>query len=151
LRAPAERLRRNTLGQSRLWAYGISGDLPILVVFVTDSQGLNLVRELLVAHTYWRLRGFKADLVILNREPASYEQPLHQQLLRLVEAHSLHTGHRSARRRVPPQADQIPEEDLNLILTVAQAAGHVRGPLSKQLGVPPRANPYPPPLRLRNH
>ena len=28
LRAPVVRLRRNALGQSRLWAYGISGDLP---------------------------------------------------------------------------------------------------------------------------
>ena len=82
LRAPVERLRRNVLGQSRLWAYGISGDLPVAAVSVTDSEGLALARELLVAHTYWRLRGLKADLVILNREPANYEQPLHHQLLR---------------------------------------------------------------------
>ena len=58
-RAPVERLRRNVLGQSRLWAYGISGDLPIAVVSVTDSQGLALAREVLVAHTYWRLRGLQ--------------------------------------------------------------------------------------------
>ena len=77
-------------------------------------------RELLVAHTYWRLRGFKADLVILNREPASYEQPLHQQLLRLVEAHSLHTGVDQPGGVFLRKADQMPEEDLNLILTVAR-------------------------------
>ena len=108
------------LGQSRLWAYGISGDLPLAAVSVNDSQGLGLVRELLVAHTYWRLHGFKADLVILNREPASYDQPLHQQLLRLVEAHSLHTGVDQPGGVFLRKADHMPEEDLNLILTVAQ-------------------------------
>ncbi len=56
LRAPVERLRRNVQGQSKLWAYGISGDLPLAAVSVNDSQGLALVRELLIAHTYWRLR-----------------------------------------------------------------------------------------------
>ncbi len=150
LRAPSERLRRNTLGQSRLWAYGISGDLPLLVVLAADSQGLSLVRELLVAHTYWRLHGFKADLVILNREPASYDQPLHQQLLRLAEAHSLHTGLDQPGGVFLRKADQIPEPDLNLILCVAQASlGIIRGPLSRQLGAPAEANLYPSLLPLR--
>ena len=67
LRAPAERLRSNTQTQSKLWAHGISGDLPLAAVWVENPQGLPLVRELLVAHTYWRLRGFTADLVILNQ------------------------------------------------------------------------------------
>jgi cyclic beta-1,2-glucan glucanotransferase len=150
LRAPVERLRRNILGQSRLWAYGISGDLPVAAVSITDSQGLNLARELLVAHTYWRLRGLKADLVILNREPASYEQPLHHQLLRLVEAHSLHTGVDQPGGVFLRKADQMPEEDVNLILTVAQATlGTIRGPLSKQLGSSAEGISLPPPLQLR--
>jgi cyclic beta-1,2-glucan synthetase len=147
LRAPVERLRRNVLGQSRLWAYGISGDWPMVAVSVTDSQGLDLAREMLVAHTYWRLRGFKADLVILNREPASYDQPLHLQLKRLAEAHSLHTGLDQPGGVFLRKADQIPEEDLNLILTVAQVTlGSIRGPLSKQLGGSAEVTLLPPPL-----
>jgi len=147
LRAPVERLRRNVLGQSSLWAYGISGDLPIAAVSVADSQGLALAREMLVAHTYWRLRGFKADLVILNREPASYDQPLHEQLKRLVEAHSLHTGIDKPGGVFLRKADQIPEEDLNLILTAAQVTvGSIRGPLSKQLGGSGEVTLLPPPL-----
>lgn len=142
LRAPLERLRRNVLGQSRLWAYGISGDLPLVAVSVADSQGLNLARELLVAHTYWALRGFKADLVILNHEPMSYEQPIHQQLQRLVEAHSLHTGVDQPGGVFLRRADNIPGDDLNLILTVAQVAlGPIRGQLSKQLSTPPSGVP----------
>ena len=148
-RAPVERLRRNVLGQSRLWAYGISGDLPIAAVSVTDSQGLVLTREVLIAHTYWRLRGLKADLVILNREPASYEQPLHIQLMRLVEAHSLHTGTDQPGGVFLRRADQIPEDDLNLILTVAQATlGTIRGPLSTQFSTG-EGTPLPPLLPVR--
>ncbi len=150
LRAPAERLRRNTLGQSRLWAYGISGDWPLVAVFAGDSQGLDLVREVLVAHTYWRLQGFKADLVILNREPASYDQPLHQQLLRLVETHTLHTGVDQPGGVFLRKVDQIPEQELNLILCVARATlGVVRGPLSRQLGIPSEGILYPPPLQVK--
>ncbi|MFN0101070.1 MAG: GH36-type glycosyl hydrolase domain-containing protein [Bryobacteraceae bacterium] len=150
LRAPAERLRRNVQTQSKLWAHGISGDLPLVVVWIDDSQDLTLMRELLVAHTYWRLRGFHSDLVILNREPASYEQPLHQQLLRLVESHSLHTGAPQAGAVFLRKADQMTEEDLNLILTVAQAAmGAARGTLSKQLSSPPEGIALPPPLRIK--
>ena len=150
LRAPVERLRRNMLGQSRLWAHGISGDLPLAAVSVNDSQGLGLVRELLVAHTYWRLHGLKADLVILNREPASYDQPLHQQLLRLVEAHSLHTGVDQPGGVFLRKSDHISEEDLNLILTVAQATlGTLRGQLSKQLSSPPEGGSLPPQLQVR--
>jgi cyclic beta-1,2-glucan synthetase len=88
----AERIARNRLGQSGLWALGISGDLPILSLTITDDRGLNLVRELLQSHTYWRMRGFRADLVILNQETPSYDTPLRQQLQRLIEAHSIETG-----------------------------------------------------------
>ncbi|MBI1895791.1 MAG: hypothetical protein HYS04_04520 [Acidobacteria bacterium] len=151
MRAPAERLRQNRLGQSRLWTYGISGDLPIVAVLVANEQVLNLVREVLVAHAYWRLRGFKADLVILNREPASYEQPLHQQLRRLVEAHSSHTGVDQPGGVFLRNANQIPEEDLNLILTAAAATlGIVPGRLSSQLVSPSEGTPLPPPLQVKS-
>jgi cellobiose phosphorylase len=150
LRAPAERLRRNILGQSRLWAYGISGDLPLAVVSVADSQGLALAREVLIAHTYWRLHGLKVDLVILNREPASYERPLYYELLRLAEAHSLHTGIDQPGGVFLRNTDQIPEEDINLILAAAQATlGMARGLLSKQLGSSPESTPLPPPLAMK--
>ncbi len=150
LRAPAERLRRNELTQSRLWVHGISGDLPIAVVSVDDSQGLSFVREMLAAHTYWHLHGFKADLIILNREPASYEQPLHQQLLRLAEAHSLHTGMHAPGGVFVFRTDQLPEAEVNLILCTAQVALSAgRGTLSKQLSSPPEGFQLPPQLLVK--
>ena len=35
---------------------------PCSAVIVGDPRGMPLVRELLLAHTYWRMRGFRADL-----------------------------------------------------------------------------------------
>ena len=55
LRAPADVLAANELGQSSLWAHGISGDLPILLVRVVDEE-LGIVRQALEAQEYWRLR-----------------------------------------------------------------------------------------------
>ncbi|MEO8372082.1 MAG: glycosyl hydrolase family 65 protein, partial [Candidatus Solibacter sp.] len=148
LRAPAERLRNNRQPQSKLWAHGISGDLPIATVWVDDPQGLPLVRELLVAQTYWRLRGFTADLVILNSEPASYDQPLHQQLLRMVESHSLHTAGKPSGGVFLLKTDQMSQDDLNLILAVSQATmGAVSGTLAKQLTLPPEGASLPPLLQ----
>jgi len=92
LRPSAARLAQNHLGQSALWALGISGDLPILTVTVADSTGLPLVHDVLAAHAYWRLRGFRADLVILNQESVGYDRPLHQQLQRQIDAYSRDAG-----------------------------------------------------------
>ena len=66
LRAEPATLAANTRGQPGLWAYGISGDYPILLVRIAEEEGLAVVQELLQAHAYWRKRGLKIDLVILN-------------------------------------------------------------------------------------
>src|SRR5262249_7663909 len=88
LRASEDRLSKNNLGQSSLWAHGISGDLPMLAVTAADSRALPLVRELLIAHAYWLARGFQADLIILNQETPSYEKPLQRQIERQIGAHA---------------------------------------------------------------
>ncbi len=84
LRAAAATLAANTRGQPGLWAYGISGDFPILLVRIAAEEGLGLVQELLQAHTYWRKRGLKIDLVILNQREAGYNQDLRDQIQRLL-------------------------------------------------------------------
>ena len=80
-----EAIERNRCGQRDLWKYGISGDLPILVVRLTDETGLPLVAELLTAHEYLRIKGLVFDLVILNEHATSYLQDLQDELLRLIE------------------------------------------------------------------
>ena len=72
LRASPDTLAANELGQAGLWAHGISGDLPILLVRVDGNDGAPLVRQVLQAQEYWRLKGLRADVVILNEHPVGY-------------------------------------------------------------------------------
>ena len=84
LRAAPATLAANTRGQPALWAYGISGDYPILLVRIDAEEGLGVIQELLQAHAYWRKRGLKIDLVILNQRQAGYNQELRDQIHRLL-------------------------------------------------------------------
>ncbi|MDP3695389.1 MAG: hypothetical protein Q8R42_04690, partial [Desulfocapsaceae bacterium] len=88
LRAPAERLEENRKGQAGLWPYAISGDLPLVLITIGAAREISLVRQLLQAHTYWRMHGFSTDLVILNEEAASYERPLQERLEQLIQTHA---------------------------------------------------------------
>jgi cyclic beta-1,2-glucan synthetase len=80
LRAPDAQRRTATGGQSALWSQGISGDWPIVLATIREPAGLASVRQLLVAHRYWRTKGVRSDLVILNTRRHSYAQDLHDQL-----------------------------------------------------------------------
>lgn len=86
------RLLQWTSAQAGLWAYGISGDWPMALVTIGEAREVNLVRQMLQAHTYWRRHGLMADLVILNEEAGGYEQPLRERLEGLIQSHSLVTG-----------------------------------------------------------
>jgi cyclic beta-1,2-glucan synthetase len=145
LRPPADRLARNRLGQQSLWAYGISGDLPMLVVTLSDARNIALVREVLLAHAYWRLRGFRADLIIFNQESPSYDQPLQLEILRQVEAHASDAGVDRPGGVFLRDWHAMPDEHRTLILAAASIvlSGN-RGPLQQQLAQAAEGLPLPP-------
>ncbi len=87
LRCEPQLLLQNRLQQSGLWRLSISGDLPIVLVSITDLLHLKLVRELLKAHEYLRHRNVFFDLVIINEHGDGYLQNVStgmEQLLRSV-------------------------------------------------------------------
>jgi cellobiose phosphorylase len=147
LRPPAERLRQNILGQERLWAYGISGDLPILLASISDTQDIDMIRQLLIAHNYLRARGLKADLLVINEETGGYMQPLMEQLRKVIQAHSQFTGIDQPGGVFLRTAEQIPEPDLTLLLATARAVlVAARGTLAQLLGAPVETFKQPPPF-----
>ena len=109
-----EVLARSTLGQEGLWGHGVSGDVPILLVRVVSDANLPLVRQVLQAQEYWRLKGLSADVVILNEHPVSYLDEVHAQLAALLDDGPWRTwqhkrggayllrGDRMVRGRAPP-------------------------------------------------
>jgi cyclic beta-1,2-glucan synthetase len=106
-----EAIAQNTRGQRDLWKYGISGDLPILLVRVTDGTHVPLVAELLKAHEYLRLKGLAFDLVVLNEHPASYLQLLQEEIQRLVEHSPEHPWLDRSGGVFLRRADLMPAED----------------------------------------
>ncbi len=75
-----------------LWRLGISGDRPIVLAFVGQSQGLGLLRSLAQALRLWAWGGVPVDLVVVNAEPASYLMALHRDLAALRERHLADAG-----------------------------------------------------------
>ena len=65
MRAPVDVLALNQQGQSGLWRFAISGDLPIVLLSVGDTGHMDCVRRLVQAHAYWCLHGVASDLIIL--------------------------------------------------------------------------------------
>ena len=67
-----------------LWSYSISGDLPIVLLQIQDIANMELVRQMVQAHAYWRLKGLMVDLVIWNEDYGGYRQALQNELLSLI-------------------------------------------------------------------
>ncbi|HSW40919.1 MAG TPA: glucoamylase family protein [Patescibacteria group bacterium] len=124
LRPSAGLLARNERGAAGLWGHGISGDLPIVLVRIDAAEDLDIVRQLLRAHEYWRLKLLDVDLVILNEHGPTYAQDLHDSLETLVRtsqstlAHASHPGH--GRVHIL-RGEQLSTEDRTLLQAAARA------------------------------
>ncbi|WP_081669204.1 GH36-type glycosyl hydrolase domain-containing protein [Photobacterium halotolerans] len=93
LRADASILIQNRRGQAGLWGYSISGDLPIVLLRISDISNMKLVNQLIQCHAYWRLKGLAVDLVIWNEDNVGYRKQIQDQILGLIatctEAHEI--------------------------------------------------------------
>ena len=149
LRADASILLRNRRGQSGLWSYAISGDLPIVLCQIRDPANIEIVRQLVQAHAYWRLKGLAVDLVIWNEDHAGYRQLLQEQIMGLIAAGiEAHVMDRPGGIFVRP-GDQISTEDRVLLQTVARAIiSDDSGTLAEQVNRHPRAEVRIPRLKL---
>lgn len=137
LRAPQRTIERGLQPASALWAHGISGDRPIILVRIEEEEDLKFIAEVLRAHEYWQRKTLFVDLVILNDKTASYVQELQsslQSLIRISEARRQHhTGGSEGKIFILRRTDMTAEARLAL-----QAAARVelvsrRGTLIEQL------------------
>ncbi len=134
LRADASLLLRNRRGQSGLWGYAISGDLPIVLLHISDAASIDLVRQMVQAHAWWRLKGLAVDLVIWNEERDVYRQRLQEQILGLISSSiESHVVDRPGGIFVR-QAEHIAADDRVLLQAVARAIINDRhGTLAQQV------------------
>jgi len=133
-RATASVLRANRRGQSGLWSYSISGDAPLVVLHISDIKNIDLVRQLIQAHSYWRMKGLVAELVIVNEDLSVYRQPLQDEITTLIssgiEAQMLDKPGGIFVRRL----EQIPQEDRVMLQALARIVfSDEDGTLAEQL------------------
>ena len=134
LRAGGPLLASNRRSQSGLWGQGLSGDLPIVLVQIGDLANIQLVRQMVLAHAYWRQKGLALDLVIWNEDQAGYRQQLQDMIVGIVTS-----GSEAALLDRPGgifvrPAQQLSEEDRVLTLSVARLVlSDSQGTLAEQL------------------
>ena len=119
-RAAPSIIARNQLGQSGLWRFGISGDLPIVLVRIGDVNRIDLVKQALQAHAYWRIKGLAADLVILNEDFSGYRAVLQDQIMGLINAGPEAQVIDKPGGVFVRRAEELSEEDRVLFQTVAR-------------------------------
>jgi cellobiose phosphorylase len=119
-RANSGILTRNRRGQSGLWGYGISGDLPIVLVRIRDSTRLDLVRQAVQAHAYWRMKGLPVDLVIWNEDDSVYRQSLQDTIMDVIAASPEASLIDKPGGVFVRRGEQMSEEDRALLQTVAR-------------------------------
>lgn len=69
-------LAHNSLNQTNLWRFSITGDYPIILVTVHETEALNLVKEIIKAYEFYKSRAIFVDIVVVNMEKMSIRQLL---------------------------------------------------------------------------
>jgi cyclic beta-1,2-glucan synthetase len=121
-------------GPPTLWTQGISGDLPIVLVRIDEAEDVEIVRQLLRAHEYWRMKRLAVDLVILNERPPSYSSDLQAVLESALRARPQPDVEPTRGSVFVLRAEQVPVEVRNVLQAVARAVLlSRRGSLSEQV------------------
>ncbi len=137
LRAPADALAANRLGQPGLWKFSISGDDPIVLVRVRNEEDSSLVLELLKAHAYWRSYDLQIDLVLLNLHDTGYNNELHNYLYRLLQSTGAELWLNRRGGVYLLRAELLSAEERILLEVAARAIlDSSRGSLGQQLNLP---------------
>ncbi|MPV57866.1 glycosyl transferase [Burkholderia sp. HI2761] len=153
-RAPSEAITRGAGVQSGLWPQAISGDLPIVLLRISDVEDIAQVRQLLKAHEYWRMKRLAVDLVIVNERASSYIQELQTAIETAVRSSQTRPrfGEELAQGAVYTlRADLISVDTRALLQSIARVALTARrGSIATQFARMPQAQDETPALRRQS-
>src|SRR5699024_2768681 len=62
----SEKLNKREYRQSDLWKYGISGDIPIILVKIQNVNDIYCIKEILKAYEFFKTKNIKTEVVILD-------------------------------------------------------------------------------------
>jgi len=119
-RANRSIIAKNTQGQPSLWKYGISGDLPIVLVTLGKIDHMDVLYDVLKAQEYWRLMDMRVDLVIVSDEIYSYSLPLFTLISDIVLSGQTHALMEIPKDIFLLEGNKVLPDDLALLYAVAR-------------------------------
>jgi cyclic beta-1,2-glucan synthetase len=133
-RADSQTLLSNRKKQADLWAYGISGDFPLIIFRINETSQLKHVKLLLKAHTFWRKRGIESELLIINEHAPGYIDEVQEAIQVAIESSMEREVFNRRGGIFIYKADKIQAEAFALLLSVAHVVWNKQLPkLSKIL------------------
>ena len=110
-----EKLPKDKYKQSELWKYGISGDLPIILVKIKDSNDAHVVKEVLKAYEFFRTKNLETELIILDEEKHSYENYVREDVENIIQNSQIAYLKNIRAGIFEISKNEISKDDLNLL------------------------------------
>ena len=120
-RAGERKLRENRGKQHDLWAYGISGDFPLIVFRIQEMDQIKSVKTLLKAHNFWRMKGVETELLIINDHAPGYIDEIQEAILQAIQNSPARDMVQKRAGVFVQRSDKMSADDMTLILAVAHA------------------------------
>ncbi len=114
-----EKLPKDKYKQSELWKYGISGDLPIILVKIKDSNDAHVVKEVLKAYEFFRTKNLETELIILDEEKHSYENYVREDVENIIQNSQIAYLKNIRAGIFELSKNEISKDDLNLLNFIA--------------------------------
>ena len=112
-------LRKNALGQTGLWKFGVSGDRPIITVEISDISDMSFVHEILKAFEYYKNKSIFVDIIIINNENNQYAKIIKKEIDdEIYRMYALNSFYHTPGSITLINSDNITNEDRTLLNVV---------------------------------
>ena len=123
-------LEKNTLSQSGLWRFGISGDLAILLLEIDSQNRSGFAKEMLRAFEYYKIHGLLLDMVIINDAPDREREGLTHFIRNMANTEHLWVQHSDSGHVYVINGNELSDAERTLLHVVARLAFETRSGLS---------------------
>ena len=114
-----KKIAKENYKQSELWKYGISGDLPIILVKIKDVNDVYVVEQILKAYEFFRSKNIDVEIVILDEEKHSYENYVKEEIEASILNNQISYMENTKGGIFILSKDEINKKDINLLEFVA--------------------------------
>ena len=120
-------LAQNTLSQSGLWRFGISGDIAILLMEIDNIKQSGYAKEILRAYEYYKVHGLLLDVVFINDEQGEQHEGLTHFIRNMANTEHLWATHQEAGHVYVLDGKDITPAERTLLRTVARLTFFTNG------------------------